>query len=222
MGTFFDKLWLFLPDILPVLLRATVMTIQVSAGALIVALTLGLAVALMRISPVAPLRWIALFYTDVMRGTPALVQLFIIYFGLSDLGIEFNPLSAAIIGLGMNGAAYVSEIYRAGIQAIGRGQVEAALSLGMTPARVMQYIVLPQGVRLMLPPLTNYAIALVKDTAIISAIAAPEVMFEARRLVEEIHQANQIYLLAALIYLAITIPMSRLAKRLERRREAWH
>lgn len=222
MGTFFDKLWLFLPDILPVLLRATVMTIQVSAGALVVALALGLVVALMRISPVAPLRWIALFYTDVMRGTPALVQLFIIFFGLSDLGIEFDPVTAAIVGLGMNGAAYVSEIYRAGIQAISRGQVEAALSLGMTPARAMRFIVLPQAVRLMLPPLTNYSISLVKDTAIISAIAAPEVMFEARRLVEEFHVANQIYLIAAMIYLAITIPMSRLARRLERRREAWH
>jgi His/Glu/Gln/Arg/opine family amino acid ABC transporter permease subunit len=222
MGTFFDKLWTFLPDILPVLLRATVMTIQVSAGALVVALVLGMIVALMRISPVAPLRWIALFYTDVMRGTPALVQLFIIFFGLSDLGIEFDPVSAAIVGLGMNGAAYVSEIYRAGIQAIGRGQVEASLSLGMTPARAMRFIVLPQAIRLMLPPLTNYAISLVKDTAIISAIAAPEVMFEARRLVEEFHVANQIYLIAAMIYLAITNPMSRLARRLERRREAWH
>jgi His/Glu/Gln/Arg/opine family amino acid ABC transporter permease subunit len=222
MGSFFDKLWGFLPDILPVLLRATVMTIEVSAGALVVALALGMIVALMRIARIAPLRWIALIYTDVMRGTPALVQLFIIFFGLSDLGIEFDPVTAAIVGLGMNGAAYVSEIYRAGIQAIGRGQIEASLSLGMTPARAMRFIVMPQAVRLMLPPLTNYAISLVKDTAIISAIAAPEVMFEARRLVEEFHVANQIYLIAALIYLAITIPMSRLARRLERRREAWH
>jgi polar amino acid transport system permease protein/cystine transport system permease protein len=92
----------------------------------------------------------------------------------------------------------------------------------MTPARAMRFVVLPQALRMMLPPLTNYAIALVKDTAIISAIAAPEVMFEARRLVQELYLANQIYLLAALIYLAITLPMSRLARRLERRREAWH
>ncbi|MBX6323776.1 MAG: amino acid ABC transporter permease [Rhodospirillaceae bacterium] len=197
-------------------------TVEVAAGALVIALALGLLVALLRVSAVKPLRWLGLVYTDIIRGTPALAQLFIIYFGLSDIGIEFDPITAAVVGLGMNGAAYVGEIYRAGIQAIGRGQIEAALSLGMTPARTMRFIVLPQAVRLMLPPLTNYAISLVKDTAIISAIAAPEIAFEARRLVQETFLSNQVYLLAALIYLAITIPMSRLAKRLERRREAWH
>jgi polar amino acid transport system permease protein/cystine transport system permease protein len=219
---FWQQLWQNAPEILDVLLRAAITTIEVTAGALIIALALGLVVALIRISRIRPLRWLGVLYTDVMRGTPALTQLFIIYFGLSDIGIEFDPITAAIIGLGMNGAAYVGEIYRAGIQAIGRGQVEASLSLGLTPARTMRYIVLPQAVRLMLPPLTNYAIALVRDTAIISAIAAPEIAFHARRLVEEMHLANQIYLLAAVIYLVITVPMGRLAKRLERAREAWH
>jgi polar amino acid transport system permease protein/cystine transport system permease protein len=219
---FLTKLWIHLPEFLSVLLHAAVMTVQVTAGALVIALALGLVVALLRVSPIRPLRWLGLIYTDVMRGTPALVQLFIIFFGLADVGIEFNPVTAAIIGLGMNGAAYVGEIYRAGIQAIGRGQIEASLSLGLTPARTLRYIVLPQAVRLMLPPLTNYAIGLVKDTAIISAIAAPEIMFEARRLVQETFLSNQVYLLAALIYLVITVPLSRLAKRLERAREAWH
>ncbi len=222
MPGFWAKLWQHLPEFAFVLLHAAVTTVEVAAGALLVALVLGLLVALLRVSAVKPLRWLGLVYTDVIRGTPALAQLFIIYFGLSDIGIEFDPISAAVIGLGMNGAAYVGEIYRAGIQAIGRGQVEAALSLGMTPARTMRFIVLPQAVRLMLPPLTNYAISLVKDTAIISAIAAPEIAFEARRLVQETFLSNQVYLLAALIYLAITIPMSRLARRLERAREAWH
>ena len=110
MPEFWIKMWEWWPEIFPVLLRATGMTIQVMIGALIVALILGLAVALMRISTFKLLRYPALFYTDVMRGTPALVQIFIIYFGLSDLGIEFDPVSAAIIGLGMNGAAYVGEI----------------------------------------------------------------------------------------------------------------
>jgi His/Glu/Gln/Arg/opine family amino acid ABC transporter permease subunit len=219
---FWEQLWQHLPEFLGILLRAAVVTVEVAAGALVIALILGLAVALARISRLRPLRWLGVLYTDVMRGTPALAQLFIIYFGLSDIGIEFDPITAAIVGLGMNGAAYVGEIYRAGIQAIGKGQIEASLSLGMTPASAMRFIVLPQAVRLMLPPLTNYAISLVKDTAIISAIAAPEVAFHARRLVEETHLANQIYLLAALIYLAITVPMGRLAKRLERAREAWH
>ena len=206
---------------LPVLLSAAGMTIQVTLGALIVALTLGMAVALLRISHVRVLRWVGLVYTDVFRGTPALAQLFIIFFGLADLGVEFDPVTAAIVGLGMNGAAYVGEIYRSGIEAIHRGQLEAALSLGMTPTRAMRYIVLPQAIRLVLPPLCNYAILLVKDTAIISTIAAPEIMFEALRLVQETFQSNLIYLLCALIYLGITLPMSRVARRLERAKSAW-
>ena len=189
------------------------------------ALVLGIFVAVARISSFKLLSYTALIYTDVMRGTPALVQLFIIYFGLSDLGLEFDPISAAIIGLGLNGAAYVGEIYRAGIVAIHRGQIEAALSLGMTPVRAMRYIILPQAVRIVLPPLTNYAILLVKDTAIISTIAAPEVMFEARRIVQAtfMHSVSgQIYLMAAFIYMAITLPMSYVAKRMEMAKAAWH
>mgnify|MGYP001330183502 FL=1 len=222
---FFDKFWEWAPEVFPFLIKASVVTLQVTAGSLALALVLGIFVAVARISSFKLLSYPALIYTDVMRGTPALVQLFIIYFGLSDLGLEFDPISAAIIGLGLNGAAYVGEIYRAGIVAIHRGQIEAALSLGMTPVRAMRYIILPQAVRIVLPPLTNYAILLVKDTAIISTIAAPEVMFEARRIVQAtfMHSVSgQIYLMAALIYLAITLPMSYIAKRLEMAKAAWH
>ena len=225
MIEFGAKLWTWLPEILPVLWFATGMTVRVTIGALIVALLLGLVVAMMRISRVRPIRYVALVYTDVLRGTPALVQLFIIYFGLSDLGLEFDPVSAAIVGLGINGAAYVGEIYRAGIEATHRGQMEAALSLGMTPLKAMRFIILPQAVRLMLPPLCNYAILLVKDTAIISTIAAPEIMFEARRLVQStfMHSiSGQIYLLCALFYLALTLPLSYVAERLEQARRRWH
>jgi His/Glu/Gln/Arg/opine family amino acid ABC transporter permease subunit len=225
MLEFWIKLWQWSPEVLPVLWHATGMTIRVTIGALAVALLLGLVVALMRISPARPLRYLALAYTDLLRGTPALVQLFIIYFGLSDLGLEFDPVTAAIIGLGINGAAYVGEIYRAGIEAIHRGQMEAALSLGMTPLRALRFIILPQGVRIMLPPLGNYAILLVKDTAIISTIAAPEIMFEARRLVQATFMhgiSGQIYLLCALFYLGLTLPLSQVVKRLERARQRWH
>ncbi len=224
MGEFWAKFWEWLPEILPVLWFATGMTVIVTVGALIVALILGLLIALMRISSIRWIRWIALIYTDVLRGTPALVQLFIIYFGLSDLGIEFDPISAAIVGLGINGAAYVGEIYRAGIEAIHKGQMEASLSLGMTPMKAMRFIILPQAVRIMLPPLCNYAILLVKDTAIISTIAAPEIMFEARRLVQAtfMHSVSgQIYLVCAFFYLALTLPLSHFAKRLEQAKDRW-
>ncbi len=225
MPEFWSKMWDWLPEILPVLLHATLMTVKVTLGALIVALVLGLFVAVARISPFKIVRYAATVYTDVMRGTPALVQLFIIYFGLSEIGIEFGPVSAAIVGLGMNGAAYVGEIYRAGIESLHRGQMEAALSLGMTPTGAMRWIILPQAIRLMLPPLCNYAILLVKDTAIISTIAAPEIMFEARRKVQAtfMHSlSGQIYLLSAIFYLALTLPLSQVAKRLERARQKWN
>ena len=134
-------------------------------GALVFALIFGLVVALLRMSRWRVLRGLAIAYIEFFRGTPALVQLFVIYFGLPDVGITPTPLQAAIVGLGLNGAAYLAEIYRAGIESIHQGQMEAALSLGMTPARAMQYIILPQAVRTMLPPMTNFAIVLLKDTA---------------------------------------------------------
>ena len=196
-------------------------TVTVALGALIFALVFGLIVALARVSRWRLLRGLAIAYIEFIRGTPALVQLFVIYFGLPDAGVTPTPLQAAIIGLGINGAAYLAEIYRAGIEAIHKGQMEAALTLGMTPARAMQYIILPQAVRTMLPPMTTFAITLVKDTALVSVVAAPEIMFYARNLVTESFLSMHVYLIAALIYLCMTIPMARIAAALERSKRRW-
>jgi His/Glu/Gln/Arg/opine family amino acid ABC transporter permease subunit len=197
-------------------------TVTVALGALIFALIFGLLVALMRLSQWRALRYPAIAYLEVFRGTPALVQLFVIYFGFPDIGFEPSPFQAAIVGLGLNGAAYLSEVYRAGIESIHRGQMEAALSLGMTPARALQYIVLPQAIRTMLPPITNFAIVLLKDTAIVFAVGVVEIMALARNLVTETLQSAAVYLIAGGIYLCVTIPMARLAAGLERQRQAWH
>jgi His/Glu/Gln/Arg/opine family amino acid ABC transporter permease subunit len=197
-------------------------TVTVALGALIFALVFGLLVALMRLSRWRALRYPAIAYLEVFRGTPALVQLFVIYFGFPDIGFEPSPFQAAIVGLGLNGAAYLSEVYRAGIESIHRGQMEAALSLGMTPARALQYIVLPQAIRTMLPPITNFAIILLKDTALVFAIGVVEIMALARNLVTETLQSAAVYLIAGGIYLCVTIPMARLAAGLERQRQAWH
>jgi polar amino acid transport system permease protein/cystine transport system permease protein len=210
-----------LPYFMSVLMRGAAMTVTVAAGALVVALVLGLIVAILKMSRLRVLRAFASAYIEILRGTPALAQLFVIYFGLPDIGIHLEPVPAAIIGLGVNGSAYLAEIYRAGIEAIHKGQVEAALSLGMTPARAMQYIILPQAVRLMLPPITNFSIVLLKDTALVSVVAAPEIMFYARNLVTETFLSMHVYLLAALIYLSMTIPMARVVAALERSRKAW-
>ena len=196
-------------------------TLTVASGALVFALIFGLVIALMRISTWRLLRWPATAYLEFFRGTPALVQLCVIYFGFPDWGFQPSPLQAAIIGLGMNGAAYISEIYRAGIESIHRGQMEAALSLGMTPIKAMQHIILPQAIRTMLPPMTNFSIVLLKDTAIVFSIGVLDVMALARQLVTETLTSAPIYLMAGAMYLCVTIPMARLAARLERQRQAW-
>jgi His/Glu/Gln/Arg/opine family amino acid ABC transporter permease subunit len=197
-------------------------TVTVALGALIFALIFGLVIALLRISRFGLFRVVAIIYIEIFRGTPALVQLFVIYFGFPDVGYQPSPFQAAIIGLGLNGAAYLSEIYRAGIESIHRGQMEAALSLGMTPMRAMRYIVLPQALRTMLPPITNFAIVLLKDTALVFVVGVVEIMALARMLVTETYQSAAVYLIVGAIYLCMTIPMGQLAARLERQRQAWH
>ncbi len=216
-GVVEDKGWYFLTT----LLGGWPETAGVAAIALLFALVVGLVIALLRLSRWHLVRLPAIAYVEFFRGTPALVQLFVIYFGLPDIGFQPSPLQAAIVGLGLNSAAYLSEIYRAGIESIHRGQMEAALSLGMTPARAMRYIVLPQAIRTMLPPITNNAIILLKDTAIIFAVGVVEIMALARNLVTETLQSAVIYLMAGVIYLCMTIPMARFAARLERARQAW-
>jgi len=196
-------------------------TVSVATGALAFALVFGLVIALLRLSRWRILRILAISHIEFFRGTPALVQLFVIYFGFPDVGFQPSPLQAAIIGLGLNGSAYLSEIYRAGIESIHRGQMEAALSLGMTPLRAMQYIVLPQALRTMLPPITNFAIVLLKDTSIVFAVGVVEIMALARNLVTETLQSAAVYLIAGALYLCVTIPLARLAARLERQRQAW-
>ena len=163
------------------------------------------------------LYWFARSWIELIRGTPALTQLFILYFGLADFGLQMPPLVAAIVGLGINGSAYLAEIFRSGIQAVGHGQTEAALSLGMSPYWTARDVVLPQAARMMVPPFVNYGVQLLKDTSLISSIAAPEIMFHARNLVMETYESMTIYLLVAAIYLTISIPLSRLASYLQTR-----
>jgi polar amino acid transport system permease protein/cystine transport system permease protein len=214
---FWARLWEVVPAFLPTLLQGFWISVQVALGALVVALLGGLALALLAASPVRLLRAPAWALIELIRGTPALTQLFIIYFGLAEVGLALPPMAAAIVGLGLNGSAYLSQVYRAGLEAVDQGQREAALALGMRPATVLRDVTLPQAVRVMVPPFCNHAIQLLKDTSLVSAVAAPEIMFRARNLVMETYLSMQIYLLVAVIYLAASIPLSRLAARLERR-----
>ena len=203
------------------LLLGAVTTVQITLAALAIAIVLGLSLALLRMAGLKPLNWLIDAYVELFRNTPVLAQLFIIYFGLAYMGFKVASFPAAIIGLGLNGGAILTEVFRAGLGAIHHGQREAALAVGMTPWASLRYIILPQTWRITLPPLGNYAIALLKDTAVVSAIAAPEIMFYARNLVTSTFETTAIYILAALLYFCLSFPLARLVDRFERRQRAW-
>jgi His/Glu/Gln/Arg/opine family amino acid ABC transporter permease subunit len=214
---FWAKLVEVLPDFLPVLLEGFLVSLQVASGSFALAMVLGLVLAVAAGSSLRAIRWAAIGYIELFRGTPALTQLFIIYFGLAEIGLGMPPMAAAIVGLGANGAAYLSQVYRAGIEAVERGQREAALTIGLRPAQAMRYVVLPQAFRVMVPAFCNQGIQLLKDTTLVSSVAAPEIMFRARNLVMETYLSMQVYLLVAVIYLAVGVPLGLASRRLERR-----
>ena len=209
--------WLAVWQMLPVLLLGAVTTAEITAGAFVLATLIGLTFAVAQRLHFRPLRIAIAIYVDVFRAVPVLTQLFIIYFGLTEIGIRLDPLSAAIVGFGINGGAYLTEVFRAGIGSVHQGQMEAAQMLGMTRLTAMRIIILPQAMRVVLPPLGNFAIGLLKDTALASAVAAPELMFRARNLVDKTFLSTQIYLTTAAIYLVMSLPLGYVTRRLEAR-----
>lgn len=212
---YYSRLWHLIQTWMPELLVATGGTLRMTALAFLVAATVGLLFALARLARNKMLSGFAVGYIEVVRGTPALTQLFLIYFGLAAVGITFRAFEAAVIGLGLNGAAYLAEVYRSGIQAIHRGQREAAYSLGMTHTQAMRFIILPQALRIVLPPMANYMISLLKDTSVASLISAPELMLRARDLSSEYYMPMQLYLVAGMMYLIMAYPLSRAVRFME-------
>jgi polar amino acid transport system permease protein len=202
-------------DSMPELLVAAVGTLRMTAFAFLFAALLGLALAILRLGGGAASR-LALLYIEIVRGMPALTLLFLIYFGLAPLGIVLNSFIAAVVAFGLNGAAYLAEVYRAGIQAVDPGQREAAQMLGLRRPQVMREITLPQAVPIVLPPMGNYLVSLLKDTSIASLIAAPELMLRARDLAGTYYLPMEYYLLAGAMYLIMAWPLMHLVRRLER------
>lgn len=204
-----------------VLLQGAGITIVITVGAFLIAAVVGLALAMVKTSGLPVVSILVNAYVEVFRGLPPLTLLFIVYFGLTYVGIRLDPLPAAIIGLGLSGSAYCTEIFRSGISALHHGQREAAAAVGLSPLRAMRFIILPQAFRITLPPLGNYAVGLIKDTAVASAVAAPEILFRARNLTTETFDTPLIYLLVACIYFAMTFPIARWVGFLERKRNRW-
>ncbi|MBI3461583.1 MAG: ABC transporter permease subunit [Planctomycetes bacterium] len=203
----------------PLLVQAAGITVLLSGTAMPIAMVVGLFVALGRLYGPSPLRWALTVYVEVLRGTPVMLQLWVIYFLLPQLlPVSPGPLYAAIFGLAINYSAYEAEIYRAGLQAIPAGQMQAALALGMSRATALRRILVPQAVRIVVPPVTNDFIALFKDTSICSVIAVVE-LTKRYSILANNNQGAILVLAAmtALLYLAMSYPLSLLAGRMERR-----
>jgi His/Glu/Gln/Arg/opine family amino acid ABC transporter permease subunit len=202
-----------LPEWWPEMMAAAGSTLLLTGYAFSIAIVFGLCLALAKLSRHRALSRAASLYVELMRGIPTLVVLFIIYFGIVPLGITLNALTAGALGLGVHAAAYVAEIFRSGIEAIHRGQREAALAVGMTPRQTLRHIVLPQAVAIMLPPLINMLVIVLKDTSICSLISAPEIMLRAKDLASTYFRPMHLYVLAGVMYFAMAWPLSLLARR---------
>nr|WP_255639122.1 amino acid ABC transporter permease [Deinococcus betulae] len=202
---------------LPTLLAATPVTLAYALAAMLLGLPLGFLVALARLSRWSGLRGLSSVFVSFIRGTPLLVQIFVIYYGLPSLGITLNPLAGGVIALTLNAAAYLSETIRAAILSIPRGQREAAISLGLSPSQTIRLVVLPQAARVALPSLSNTLIGLVKDTSLVSVITVVELLRSAQLVIARTFEPFGPYLAAALIYWAVSSLLELVQRLLERR-----
>lgn len=201
----------------PFLLKGCLYTIILAISSMALGLLLGFGLAMMRLSAVAPLRWIAAVYVSAFRGTPLLVQLFLIYYGLPTIGIEIEPMPSAIIGFTLNVGAYASEILRGAIAAVDRGQWEAASAIGMSRGQTLVRVVLPQAARTALPPLGNSFIGLVKDTSLAATIQVPELFRQAQLITARTYEIFAMYLSAAAIYWIVSTGLAAVQSAAEKR-----
>lgn len=198
------------------LLQGVVVTVEIVAISLVVAAIIGLATALLRLSDSFIGRWLARCYLEVIRNTPLLVQIFFLYFVMAPL-FDLGRTVTAILALSLFEGAYASEIFRAGIISIGRGQWEACYTLGLSRSQSYRHIILPQALRRVLPPLTSQAVSLIKDSALVSTIAVADLTMQGRVIVAETFLTFEIWFVVAAIYLILTLALSGLAHSLEQR-----
>ncbi|MCM3602922.1 amino acid ABC transporter permease [Robertmurraya korlensis] len=205
-------------DYAPLFLKGTLLTLGLSLAGIVFGTALGLAIGL---GKMVKNKWVSLpfdLYITFFRGTPLFVQILLIHFGLVPLFAgKTEPVTAAILALSLNAGAYIAEIFRAGIQSIDKGQMEAARTLGMTHFQAMRYVILPQAFKRMIPPLGNEFIVLIKESSLAAVIAAPEIMYWGRAMQGQYYRVWEPYITVAIIYLVITLTLSFLLNRLERR-----
>lgn len=214
--TFWMKMSRYL-DFLPVLGKGALMTLQITIASMMIAMFFGLIIALLRVYAPKPISIIAVAYIEIIRGTPLLIQLFFIFYALPTIGIKLSPFIAAVIGLGMNYAAYEAENYRAGLFSVSIGQMEAALSLGMRRRDALRYIIIPQAIKLVIPPVTNDFISLLKDSSLVSVITMVELTKVYGQLASTYYDYIGTGIIVAVIYLLLGLPFVKISKFFEKK-----
>jgi len=214
----FEFNWQAALDSIPYLLAGVPYTLLISFGGLAIGFLIGMFFGLLRLSSAPWLRWPAIVYIEVFRGTPVLVQVLFIFYGLPQLlGGPIDAISAGIAAIAVNSGAYISEVVRGGVQSIERGQREAGVSLGLSRTQTFRYIIWPQGFRRMIPALGNQGIISIKDTSLFAVIGVGELVRQGQIYIATTFRALEVYLMVALLYLAITLTLSLLLRLLERK-----
>lgn len=202
-------------EFIPPLLQGAYITITLTIISLLIGLVIGLILALFKLSDNIILKVISTIYISAFRGTPLLVQLMIIYFALPQVGLKFTAFQSALIGLALNEGSYMAEIFRGGIQSVPKGQTEAAKSIGMNNTKAFQRIILPQAIKISLPPMGNSAIILLKNTSLAAVITVGELMHRGELLADVTFRTLEIYIMVAIIYWILHYPLTLLVKYLE-------
>lgn len=209
--------WSLILDNLPLLLQGALVTVKITTMSVGCGFFIGMLVALANLSNLKIVRLLARCYVDIIRGTPLLVQIFLIYFALPMIiGSRIDPFVAAVTACSINSGAYVSEIFRAGIQSIDKGQMEAGRSLGLSWAQTMRYIIMPQAFKAIIPPLGNEFIAMLKDSSLVSVIGFEELTRRGQLIIAKTYASFEIWGTVAVIYLIMTVSISQLVAYLEK------
>ena len=214
--TALTELFDLLREAAPVMAKGAGYTLAFAVAAMVGGLLLGFPAAILRLAPWAPLRWPAALYVSVFRGTPLLVQLFVIYYGLPGIGVEFTPVTAGILALSLNAGAYLSESLRGAILGIARGQWNAGFSLGLTYPQTLGLVILPQALRTAVPAMSNTLISLIKDTALVSVITVTELMLVTKELISVTFRPLPLYVAAAVVYWLLSLFFEAVQRRAER------
>ncbi|GIK97082.1 MAG: ectoine/hydroxyectoine ABC transporter permease subunit EhuC [Alphaproteobacteria bacterium] len=204
-------------DFLPGLLAGALVTVQITAMGAVVAVVCAVAAALAKLYGPRPVRWLAVAYIETFRGTSALVQLFWLFFVLPHFGVTLEPITVAVVGLGLNVGAYGAEVVRGAIQSVPRGQWEATIALNMTRATALRRVILPQAFAAMIPPWGNLLIELLKSTALVSLITIGDLTFRAQQMNQTTLRTTEIFCIVLVIYLCIALVITQAMRALERR-----